>query len=467
MRRNYGYGRRRKKRGSWLWLILLLLVAGAAGYLYLSPRFERIPPKVILQPSFFWAPGKSIKVAIEDNQGLGSYWVLLGDGKREVTVSSGTFTAPQRQSVIAVTLPKESGLDPQKAPWHLRVEVKDRSLWNLGEGNRAAAVAKVLVDTRPPRVGIVARSPSVVKGGSGLVIFRATDKHLEDVYVQVGKKRFKPLPYRVKGYWATLVAWPFRDEIFDPKVVAVDKAGNRTEARIAFERIDRSYRVSWIGLSDRFLQGKIAEIARLDPKIAAITDPLRRFKAVNEGMRQHNEALIHHYTAAPSPVDFYRWRLKAFYPLKSAKRVADFGDERHYYYRDRNRQVSLSYHLGYDLASVRHAPIVSSNPATVVFAGYNGIYGNMPILDHGFGLYTLYGHCSSVLVSEKEHVRAGQVIARTGKTGLALGDHLHFGILVQGVEVWPMDWMKQNWINSHINAVFREADRIIGGGAKP
>jgi len=466
MRRNYRYGRRRKKRGGWLWLFLLLVAAGAAGYLYLSPRFERIPPSVELQRSFFWAPGKAIRVRVRDDEGLKSYRAVLGDGKQEVTVASGSFTTPVRESEIVVTLPSKSGLDPRKAPWRLRVEVQDRSLWNLGKGNVASAEAEVLVDTRPPRVGIVSRSPSVVRGGSGLVVFRATDEHLKEVYVQVGKKRFRVLPYRIKGYWATLLAWPFRDEIFDPKVVAVDRAGNRTEQRIAFERIDRDYRVSWIRLSDRFLRGKIAEIARLDPKIAALTDPLKRFKAVNEGMRQKNERLIHHYTAHPSPVDFSRWRLKAFYPLKNAKRVADFGDERHYYYQDRNREVSRSYHLGYDLASVRHAPIVSSNPAMVVFAGYNGIYGNMPILDHGFGLYTLYGHCSSVLVSEKEHVRAGQVIARTGTTGLALGDHLHFGILVQGVEVWPMDWMKQNWINSHIDAVFQEADRIIGRGEK-
>jgi murein DD-endopeptidase MepM/ murein hydrolase activator NlpD len=125
--------------------------------------------------------------------------------------------------------------------------------------------------------------------------------------------------------------------------------------------------------------------------------------------------------------------------------------------------------MGYDLASVRHAPIVSSNPATVIYAGYNGIYGNMPLLDHGFGLYTLYGHCSRVLVGEGEHVAAGETIARTGKTGLALGDHLHFGMLVQGVEVLPMDWMKQNWIESHIHRVMKRADRLIarsGGDRK-
>jgi hypothetical protein len=437
-------------------------LAGGGAYLYFSPKFERTPPQISLKSRFFWAPGQTIQVPIRDNQALGAYQAILSDGTQSLTVASGRFDRPRRQSTLRITLPKSSGLDLDKGRWRLTLEVRDRSLWNLGRGNRAVATAEIMVDTRPPRVGVVARSPSVVRGGSGLVIFRAVDEHLKRVYVQVGDKIFQVLPYRVKGYWATLLAWPFRSEIFDPTIVAEDQAGNRTVQRIDFERIDRNYRVSWIKLSDRFLRGKIAQIARLDPKVAAITDPLKRFKAVNEDLRRKNEALIHHYTAKPTPVDYSRWRLHAFYPLKGAKRVADFGDERHYYYRDRHREVSHSWHLGYDLASTRHAPIVSSNPATVVFAGFNGIYGNMPILDHGFGLYTLYGHCSSVLVSEGEHVRAGQVIARTGTTGLALGDHLHFGVLVQGVEVWPMDWMKQNWIKSHIDAVFREADRIIG-----
>jgi murein DD-endopeptidase MepM/ murein hydrolase activator NlpD len=462
MRRRYSYGRRRKSRGGlWVFLILLLLAGGGAAYLYLSPKFERVPPKVTLPKSGYWAPGKVFRAQVSDNHALGSYQAVLSDGSRQVVVASGSFTEPTRETELAITLPEKTGLDVKKGRWKLSLEVRDRSLWNMGRGNSARAESLVTVDTEPPRVSLISRSPSIIRGGSALVIFRATDPHLKEVYVRVGTKRFEVLPYRAKGYWATLVAWPFRLEKFRPEIVAVDRAGNRKTVAIPFEKVHKEYKISRIGLSDRFLDGKIAEIALEDENASLVKGKLKRFKAVNEGMRLRNEKLIHRLTRKPSQVDFDRWRLRAFYPLKSGKLVADFGDERHYYYRDRNRDVSVSYHMGYDLASVRHAPIQSSNPATVVYAGYNGIYGNMPILDHGFGLYTLYGHCSKLHVAEGDHVAAGEVIAKTGKTGLALGDHLHFGMLVQGVEVLPMDWMKQNWIESHINRVMRRADRII------
>jgi murein DD-endopeptidase MepM/ murein hydrolase activator NlpD len=125
--------------------------------------------------------------------------------------------------------------------------------------------------------------------------------------------------------------------------------------------------------------------------------------------------------------------------------------------------VRLSYHVGYDLASTKMASIRASNPGTVVYADENGIYGNMPMIDHGLGLYTLYGHCSQILVKEGDHVNAGEVIAKTGTTGLALGDHLHFGMLVQGIEVRPVEWFDGKWIKKFIDNVFREADKIILG----
>jgi hypothetical protein len=121
-------------------------------------------------------------------------------------------------------------------------------------------------------------------------------------------------------------------------------------------------------------------------------------------MRIRNEKLIHKVTRKVTKIDFSSWMPNSFYPLKSAKRVADFGDERHYYYKDKEHEISLSYHLGYDLASLREAPLYSSNSGKVVFASYNGIYGKLPIIDHGFGLYTLYGHCSELLVEKGDDV---------------------------------------------------------------
>jgi murein DD-endopeptidase MepM/ murein hydrolase activator NlpD len=90
----------------------------------------------------------------------------------------------------------------------------------------------------------------------------------------------------------------------------------------------------------------------------------------------------------------------------------------------------------------------------------------MPMIDHGLGLYTLYGHCSMMNVKEGDKVHAGQRIAKTGKTGLALGDHLHFGMLVQGIEVRPVEWLDGKWIRDNIEKIFKDADRIILGEDK-
>ncbi|MDD4856421.1 MAG: M23 family metallopeptidase [Sulfuricurvum sp.] len=89
------------------------------------------------------------------------------------------------------------------------------------------------------------------------------------------------------------------------------------------------------------------------------------------------------------------------------------------------------------------------------------MYGNLPIIDHGFGLYTLYGHCSEVHVHEKDNTQAGQEIAKTGMSGYAMGDHLHFGILVQGIEVRPEEWMDSKWIADNITSVIDTAKMFI------
>jgi murein DD-endopeptidase MepM/ murein hydrolase activator NlpD len=114
-----------------------------------------------------------------------------------------------------------------------------------------------------------------------------------------------------------------------------------------------------------------------------------------------------------------------------------------------------------DFASVKEATIYAPNNGVVIFNGANGIYGNMLILYHGLGLFTLYAHCSSFLVKEGDLVNKNQPIAKTGMSGLAFGDHLHYGVLIQGVDVRPLEWLDANWIKLNITKVIDEAKTRI------
>ena len=114
-------------------------------------------------------------------------------------------------------------------------------------------------------------------------------------------------------------------------------------------------------------------------------------------------------------------------------------------------------HFGYDLAAVQQGPAPAANSGVVVFTGPLSIYGNVVVLDHGLGLQTLYAHLSSIAVKEGERVAKGQELGRTGSTGLALGDHLHYEVLINGVSVTPLEWWDARWIRDHVGRPLREA----------
>ena len=191
-----------------------------------------------------------------------------------------------------------------------------------------------------------------------------------------------------------------------------------------------------------------------------VDDRLEEFRIINEKVRADNEKVIHEITSKVSKNMITEFNPAPFYPLVNGQKVADFGDHRIYSYKGQEN-ISNAYHMGLDLASVAMGPITSSNAGKVVFSQENGIYGNLPIIDHGFGLYTLYGHCSEVHVQERDAVAPSQQIAKTGLSGYAMGDHLHFGILVQGIEVRPEEWMDTKWIYDNITSVIESAKFTI------
>jgi murein DD-endopeptidase MepM/ murein hydrolase activator NlpD len=458
--------RRGQKRSKIGWILLLILIVGgsiAGGvYLYTAEEFERVPPKITVPEYKYWNAKDPLEVTISDNYGLKSYEVVLSDGKNDVPVAVEDYLDGVKKRTVTVEYPKGK-LDRKAKVLTLKIKATDTSKWNYLAGNSSEKVVQIKIDYRRPNVNILSHSYSITQGGSALVIFQASDDDaLAELYVKAGGHKFKAQPYREEGYYVALIAWPFREESFQAKVVARDKAGNKRATEVPLYLKNRQYRVSKIKASDKFIDGKITDLAEQDPKYMK-EDRLERLKSVNETMRIDNEKLIHEFASKVSKEVVDSWNIRPFYPLKNGKKVASFGDHRYYYVKDKNKIVSESYHLGYDMASTRMAPIVVSNDGVVVFADYNGIYGNMPLVDHGLGLYTLYGHCSTLNVKEGDEVHAGQVIAKTGMTGLAMGDHLHFGILVQGVEVRPVEWLDKKWINDNIKKIFKDADKIILG----
>ena len=448
---------RRKKRGLlYVWIGFIVLLGGVGYYIYNSSYFERESPKIGIAKKIYWNLKEPLQLVLQDNSGIKSYSVTMSSGSKKVTLDKHELTNPKKEVVLRLKAPID--MDFPKKHARIDIVVRDKSLWKF-TGNSTTKSVDVVIDKKRPNLYLVTNSYAIAKGGSALVVFHCSDENLQDFYIQTNfGKKFLAAPFYKKNFYIALIAWPVMQERFRADIVAFDKAGNRAKVHIPLYWKKRKYKRSVIKLTKKFLEGKVAILAEEYPETAGMS-LLEKFKFVNETLRKRNEDLIHKLSSVVPQKRVQNVSIKPFYPLKNGARVASFGTHRFYYYN--GKFVSDSYHLGLDLASVRHAPIKASNKGIVKFASNNGIYGNMPLVSHGLGLYTLYGHCSTLFVKKDDRVQRGQVIAKTGKTGLALGDHLHFGVLVQGVEVRPQEWMDKKWIRDNITTIIHDAKKII------
>jgi len=166
---------------------------------------------------------------------------------------------------------------------------------------------------------------------------------------------------------------------------------------------------------------------------------------VNKGVRKQNEDKITEITKKATTA--IHWK-GAFSQLSNSKVEANFADARTYTYN--GEAMDTAYHLGYDLSVTKQYPVEAANAGVVAFVGDLGLYGNTVIIDHGLGLFTLYGHLSSISVKVGDTVENRQYIGKTGETGFAGGDHLHYGVYLDGVAVLPVEWWDAKWINDNV-----------------
>ena len=107
-------------------------------------------------------------------------------------------------------------------------------------------------------------------------------------------------------------------------------------------------------------------------------------------------------------------------------------------YRTDPMTGSADFHAGLDIAGDRGQPVYATAAGSVTFAGNQGAYGNLLVINHGYGLETRYGHLMAFSVGKGEQVKRGDIIGRVGNTGRATGNHLHYEVLANGTLLNPL-----------------------------
>jgi murein DD-endopeptidase MepM/ murein hydrolase activator NlpD len=422
----------------------LVVALVGLGY-FVVPRFEWHAPSVTLKPDTDAIGLSPIEITVSDSgTGLQSVGVTLISGSVEHSLATEIFDRPLAEKRLTVALSsKVTGL--KEGPALFRVRARDRSWWGFFRGNEKVIEKNVNIDITPPKVEIIADDPYINFGGSGLLAFKTSEDTVRSG-VKIGKYFFPGYKGQLKDPNVTLAffAHPY-DVPEDEKafLVATDKAGNSRQLPLSYSLKNVAYKKSKISVSDEFIQNKVAPL--LNDVAARQGSPKEIFIAVNRGLRKENEDKI--TKLGEKTANKILWS-GAFSQLSNSKVEANFADARTYFYQEES--IDSAYHLGFDLSVTKRYPAEAANSGVVVFVGDLGIYGNAIILDHGLGLATLYAHLSSIDVKEGESVKQRQIIGRTGETGLAVGDHLHFATLLHGVPVLPKEWWDPKWIRDNI-----------------
>lgn len=397
------------------------------------------------------SPSAPVVVTARDAaSGIKSISVEARYQEKVIEVAEQKFSDGMQTQQLIFTL-ENAGL-PDGAVFDLEVSARDTSFGGFGFGNKRVLIQPMRLDREMPRASVKSSVPVVFKGGSSCIVY-SLSKEVQQTGVRAGEFFF-PAFRQNNGDYICFFGFPYNVDVKDykPQLFALDVAGNVLSQELAINRRNRVFKSDTLNISQSFLDLKSAEFSALAPGSMSDID---RFLQVNGPIRRANAAAL--LQIGRDTVNETLWQ-GGFLRLPRAASRAGFADHRTYLWQ--GQKVDEQTHLGFDLASVRQAEVPAANSGRVIFADYLGIYGYLIVLDHGLGLQSLYSHLSEIGVNVGQSVEKGQVIGRTGATGMAGGDHLHFGILISGLEVTPLEWLDNKWVKHNI------ADRINDAGGK-
>ncbi len=454
----------KEKRVRWRMTILMVgALAVLAGAWLLIVRLERERPVLSFakEPKFIGADA-TLEFTVGDRKtGLRNVkaWLRQGQEVHELLSQDipggGLWGGGEHSREFRLKLDPKA-LKLEQGPASLAVTAADHAWWGFGKGNITAREFPVTVDTLPPRVDILSTAHNVKPGGTGLVTYRLSEE-AGTTGVEVGDLFF-PGYLEAGGGPRSYVAYFALPYDAPPGVritlMAADQAGNTMRRAFPVHILAVKFPRDTIELTDAFLGAKMPEFTAADPKLGS--DPLQVFLKVNSEWRKRDHQKLRELCSAGNLVRLWDG---AFLQMKNTQSKAHYAEYRTYKYQ--GKIVDQQVHLGLDLASTAGAPVPAANTGQVAFAGDLGIYGQVVLLDHGQGLFSLYGHLSGISVSAGQKVAKGQQIGNSGQTGMAGGDHLHFSVLVDGIFVSPLEWLDQHWIDDNV------ANKLTLFGATP
>jgi murein DD-endopeptidase MepM/ murein hydrolase activator NlpD len=447
---------------------LVLILALAAGGAYVVAGRMDGPAIEITKPEKFvgaatpvelvvHAPAAQLKTLTMTLEQNGKQFPLysLGDQGTELKEEPGGLR-------LTKMIGKQAVPELQSGPARIHVTASRPVVYGIRTVDNTV-IKDVQVRLERPRVAVVSSHHFINHGGAEAVVYRATP---EDIVsgVLVGELEYPGYPLagaNLPGVTANdpalriaFFALRYDQDLNTPiRVFARDEAGNVARADFDKRVFPKPFKRSRINLDDAFLERVVPAILEGTTEVKPDGDNLAKFLVINGELRQKNAEKIASF--AGQTAKEMLWGGAVFHPFTNSGVQSAFADARTYVYK--GKEVDHQTHLGFDLASFAGTPIVSANRGKVLFAEELGIYGNCVIVDHGMGVQSLYGHLSSIEVKAGDTVEKEQVLGRSGMTGMAGGDHLHFTMLVNGNMVNPVEWWDAHWIEDRILRKIRQA----------
>ena len=429
-----------------LTFLLVIVVIAAAGAVALFAMSSHSSLAFAPQPAMI-GMFTTISVRVENPHGVRAVTTRIEQDGNNVVVDkeikpATRFTFWRTHSgpeIIHFIVGKDRAAHLKEGKARVIVEVQSNDLRAVTD--RIAADVDVIL--RPPSVTTDGFQHYINQGGSEFALLTPTGSW-QDAGVRVGPATFRSFPEPGQtGQRVSLFAYSWDtppDTV--PVVFARNGAGTEATARFWFKVFPKKFRARDLPIDDAFLE-KVDN--QIDP--AGSGDLVTRFLKINGETRRANNKTLSDLRLKTE--GHFLWT-QSFLQLAGSQVESAFADLRTYVYK--GKKIDQQVHLGFDLATTQHGPVLAANDGKVIWAAPLGIYGNCIVLDHGLGLQSIYGHLSEITVKEGETVSRGQQMGKSGSTGLAGGDHLHFSMQVDGVQVNPVEWWDDHWINDHIRS---------------